>query len=152
MTERELTVVDLTTMQDQHARADVRVRGGVRWELLDQAVAYVEAHPEEYNQGSWGRRTLCGTVGCLAWHVVRVAGADVEISDDGSGPPGWYRYRVTFPDGRTFTNVPDAALYALGADKPWPDDFVGGEIYRRVFFALSLADARDGLARVRSLS
>lgn len=47
---------------------------------LDAALAYIEEHPEEWDQFSWGRRTprnACGTAGCIAFHVGRIDGAEM---------------------------------------------------------------------------
>lgn len=47
-------------------------------ELLDKALANIDAHPEEWNQGTYGRKTPCDTAGCLAYHVGVVLGAKIE--------------------------------------------------------------------------
>jgi hypothetical protein len=45
---------------------------------LDAALAYIEAHPEEWRQDSYGHQSPeCGTAGCLAFHVGRLDGAEV---------------------------------------------------------------------------
>jgi hypothetical protein len=41
---------------------------------LDEAIAYIEAHPERHNQRSWFRRRPCGTTACLAGTVAMLAG------------------------------------------------------------------------------
>lgn len=42
-----------------------------------QVLEHIEAHPEEWDQGSWGRRigtsNACGTAYCFAGHAVRMA-------------------------------------------------------------------------------
>ena len=43
-------------------------------EKLDEAIAYIEAHPEQHDQGSWFARSPCGTVACLAGTVALQAG------------------------------------------------------------------------------
>lgn len=46
-------------------------------EKLDEAIAYIEAHPEQHNQASWfERRTsgACGTTACLAGTVALLDG------------------------------------------------------------------------------
>jgi hypothetical protein len=34
--------------------------------LLDQIIAHVKAHPEEWDQGNWVQKTSCGTSYCIA--------------------------------------------------------------------------------------
>lgn len=41
-------------------------------ERLDRALAYIEAHPEQHDQGVWLKKVDCGTAACLAgWVVVQ---------------------------------------------------------------------------------
>jgi hypothetical protein len=46
-------------------------------EGLNQTLAYIKAHPEEWNQGSWGKRTSCGTTYCFAGTWAHVSGAEL---------------------------------------------------------------------------
>lgn len=47
-------------------------------DLLKKAVDYVNEHPEEHNQWTWGMHSLsCGTVGCIAFHICRIAGCEI---------------------------------------------------------------------------
>lgn len=48
---------------------------------LDAALAYIEEHPEEWEQGNWGVKKPCGTAGCLAFHVGRIDGCDRSGED-----------------------------------------------------------------------
>lgn len=41
---------------------------------LDAALAHIEAHPKEWDQRFWIRRTECGTACCLAGTVALLAG------------------------------------------------------------------------------
>lgn len=48
---------------------------------LDAALAHIEAHPEEWRQQTYGSRSpSCGTVGCLAYHVAVLDGAEISWS------------------------------------------------------------------------
>jgi hypothetical protein len=42
--------------------------------LLQKALDHIEAHPEEWDQESWGRQTACGTTACLAGHIALMDG------------------------------------------------------------------------------
>lgn len=42
---------------------------------LDAIVAYIEAHPEEWDQSYWAAKTACGTAYCIAGFAVIGAGA-----------------------------------------------------------------------------
>lgn len=57
---------------------------------LDAALAYIEAHPKEWRQDSFGLTSPeCGTAGCLAFHVGRLDGAEVVFErpwSDGFAP------------------------------------------------------------------
>lgn len=58
-------------------------------ERLDRALAHIEAHPEQHDQGVWARnvgddgKVNCGTAGCLAGWVVAQDDPDARfIRDD----------------------------------------------------------------------
>jgi hypothetical protein len=51
-------------------------------ELLDAAIAQIEAHPETWKQGSY----RCGTGMCLAAHIGELAGGWWVIPDDADHP------------------------------------------------------------------
>ncbi len=45
--------------------------GGINEALLREVLAYIELHPESWDQRIWGRVHACGTVACLAgWTYV----------------------------------------------------------------------------------
>lgn len=46
---------------------------------LQAAMDHIEAHPDEWNQATW----VCGTVACLAGHIVLQAGAQPEDREEG---------------------------------------------------------------------
>lgn len=48
---------------------------------LDAVLKYIEDKPEEWTQGSWGHRSACGTAGCIAFHVGRHDGAEMDWED-----------------------------------------------------------------------
>jgi hypothetical protein len=43
-------------------------------EKLDEAIAYIEKHPEQHDQATWFRRYTCGSTACLAGHVAILDG------------------------------------------------------------------------------
>lgn len=43
-------------------------------ELLDQALAAIDADPESWDQMCYARRTDCGTAHCVAGHVAKLRG------------------------------------------------------------------------------
>lgn len=56
--------------------------------LLQQALDYITSNPLEHNQGIYGYRKPSGqVVGCVAFHVARIAGR-VEFTADAGGIPG----------------------------------------------------------------
>lgn len=48
----------------------------VNIELLNKVMEHIEGHPEEHYQGTWARRTDCGTAYCFAGHAVVICGWD----------------------------------------------------------------------------
>lgn len=55
-------------------------------DLMIEVKNYLEEHPEEHDQDSWGRRTACGTTGCIAGTAAILNGADIFWRDaDGLG-------------------------------------------------------------------
>lgn len=54
-------------------------------EKLDEAIAYIEAHPEEHDQGTWFARGGCGTTACLAGTVAVLDGWTPVWRSDRSG-------------------------------------------------------------------
>jgi hypothetical protein len=45
---------------------------------LDAALAYIEQHPKEWIQSTYGQKDVrCGTAGCLAFHVGLIDGAEI---------------------------------------------------------------------------
>lgn len=57
--------------------------------LARKALAQIDANPCSFNQSTWGYRTECGTVACMAGHVILAAGGEVVPS----GLMGLYRYQ-----------------------------------------------------------
>lgn len=45
---------------------------------LDAVLAYIEEHPKEWRQSTWGRRTACGTAMCVAGHVAALDKAEMQ--------------------------------------------------------------------------
>ena len=85
---------------------------------LDNEIAYLETHPEEWNQGLWigtphnttPQKWSCGTVACLGGFVAIHAGwtpdpnnPDVEIVGDGDGGPETTAHHYVTKNGETKT-------------------------------------------------
>lgn len=103
---------------------------------LDAVLDYIEKHPEEWYQGSWGHRTACGTAGCIAYHVGRHDGAEIKWQDfsDALGP--------YFAIGRI--GGEGASTYAqrsLGLSDEQAEELFGGANTMQ-----DLRDMRDALA------
>lgn len=48
---------------------------------LDAVLKYIEEHPGQWHQGSWGHKEACGTAGCVAFHVGLHDGAEIVWDD-----------------------------------------------------------------------
>lgn len=55
--------------------------------LLDKVLSHLIAHPDEWQQQSWARRSACGTAYCVAGHVAVMTGHDVDWGHDTFGSP-----------------------------------------------------------------
>lgn len=53
--------------------------------VLENAIAAIEAEPENWDQTSWGAQTACGTTMCLAGHIVHNAGYRLNFMHDMDG-------------------------------------------------------------------
>lgn len=70
--------------------------------LLEGALIHIKEHPEEWNQGYWGRTTACGTTFCLAGHVAILAGAEAPKN---ISTLDFWRVR---PDGSFYSCCPES--------------------------------------------
>lgn len=85
---------------------------------LDAALAWIDEHPEQHDQGSWvSRRPDCGTTCCVAGAVVILAGG-VPIWDDGDLDA----YMVTMPGGDGNQVIESVAMELLGIGFPVVED------------------------------
>lgn len=66
--------------------------GKVKVKKLREALEYVTAHPEEWDQGVWAKRTPCGTACCLAGRVVLQAGHELDYYQEQEYNPRTNRY------------------------------------------------------------
>jgi hypothetical protein len=74
---------------------------------LDEAIAYIEAHPEEHYQSSWFTRGACGTTACLAGTVAVLDG----------WKPDWIGNRAEYvTKGEARRYVATVACELLGLD------------------------------------
>lgn len=95
---------------------------------LDQAIAYIEAHPEEHDQGLWFGERGCGTTACLAG-TVAVLNGWVPVFEHGEA-------RDVEKDGER-AYVGNVATELLGLD---PD---GGERDYLFFVAADIDDIKQ---------
>lgn len=80
----------------------------VNVDLLQRTLAHIEAHPEEWNQGTW----RCGTAACFAGHAAILAGAQWAEPDYETAP--WLdNEKVITPSGER-REVFDYAPEVLG--------------------------------------
>lgn len=74
-------------------------------ERLDRALAHIEAHPEQHNQGAWvqspGDRVNCGTAACLAGWVVIQEHPEATFVRDKWDVGDTYSHVRIGPDGPT---------------------------------------------------
>jgi hypothetical protein len=54
--------------------------------LLHKAADQIEAHPEQFNMSDWGGEYNCGTVACIAGHIVIASGEGDKLSTMRSVP------------------------------------------------------------------
>jgi hypothetical protein len=100
----------------------------VNIELLDKALARIDANPDTWRQASWH----CGTAACLAGHVALAAGYQ-WASDDA------IEVFVTSPDGAITDEVASVAEDLLGLDS------------KSAFELFWCANTREDLQRMRDV-
>lgn len=94
--------------------------------LLDDTLAYIEAHPEEHDQSTW----VCDTTMCFAGHALALSGVKVEVDPD----------RHILLDGKR-AGMESSAREALG--------LTYGEA-ERLFFARDLWSVREAVELIKS--
>lgn len=85
----------------------------VNVELLRRTLEYIETHPEEWDQETWG----CGTVACFAGHAVALSGNWEEAYKGRSTlviPAGSSRKATPYSDNIITTYKSTAARLELG--------------------------------------
>ena len=108
-------------------------------DLLDRTLAYIEAHPDEHDQGTW----RCGTAMCFAGHAAVLDGGVwagpehdelVAMRED----PAEVRRLSSIGE---VVHVEDRARRVLG--------LTGEEAYALFYRAATLDDVRAGVAAIR---
>lgn len=108
---------------------------------LDAALAYIDAHPDEWRQSTWGMRTECGTSCCIAGWIVVQAGAELVFGDDAHGY-GVEEAIDCLPDGEDYEeSIAVFARRLLGIDSEVGRELFGGSNTRA-----DLQDHRNRLA------
>jgi len=104
-------------------------------ELLDEVIDYIEEHPEEWSQNSWGSGqgvnpikqddgyfapgTACGTAFCVAGHVANMKGGRQRW---GKGLLGGLTFiSVEVPSSGNFLSVSTFAQLKLGLEREEAD-------------------------------
>lgn len=112
--------------------------------LLQQALEHVTEHPEQHDQGTWARRTPTGVVGCLAYHITRLAG-HVECWSPNWASGDETGFVATATNARTMREVAREELGATvdqttslfspwnSLDKLWQlaEEYTNGQITRK---------------------
>lgn len=47
--------------------------------LLRKALEHITAHPDEWKQDEWAKKTACGTACCVAGHVTLMQGHEIDF-------------------------------------------------------------------------
>lgn len=50
-------------------------------QLLRDVASHIEAHPEQYNQGTYGREAACGTTACIAGWACLLSGHEALVRE-----------------------------------------------------------------------
>lgn len=107
---------------------------------LDDAIAYIEAHPEEWNQITYREfdpDSPTGEVGCLAYHICKQVGAVFDPDET----EWWVRDPKWTDDG--WEMIPDYAQRVLGVSST-----TSGELFLSTNSIERLKLLRDRLHRV----
>ena len=85
--------------------------------LTERVFAYIQAHPETWEQRVWAAKTECGTACCFAGHAVALAHPDAafDLPDDDEDDPT--AYAVTLSGEKDSRPIRSAAVDALGLNE-----------------------------------
>jgi hypothetical protein len=111
---------------------------------LDAALAWIEAHPEQHDQGNWIADTGCGTAYCLAGAIVHLAGAEPVFDPLDVLRPGGWRATSVIKVGAERRKVSRYALELLGVDDE--ADYIADELFDGDATLADLHEVRDRLA------
>lgn len=81
-------------------------------DLLQRTLAHIEAHPDEWNQDHWAKRTACGTSFCFAGTAVHLTHADARFLFD-----PWEDWATHVQVGRDYYDIEAFATDLLGLDE-----------------------------------
>lgn len=104
--------------------------------LLREVADYIGAHPDEYDQSTYGRRTPCGSAFCIAGTAVYLVAPDALVwapADEEGGDRGVYSTldaaAVPADLRRTFhaVTIDEAARQALGLTSEEADQLFDGD-------------------------
>lgn len=120
----------------------------IDFEVLDAAISYATAHPDELDMNFWFRRDSCGTTACLAGTIAVQAGYR----------PVWPGCETVWHDGTTFyiathVQLPDGPKDAVWNVAGWLlglDPDVDGVLLDELFTVAGIDDViqiRNRLAR-----
>lgn len=88
--------------------------------LLRKTLEHITAHPEEYRQRLWAKRTACGTACCVAGWAVQFTGHNLLFDQDGDAE------NVVTTDGDV-VSISEVAEQELGLTERQSDKlFYGG--------------------------
>jgi len=106
-------------------------------EYARTALANIDAQPRSLDMSVWGVLTECGTVACLAGHVLLAAGYELREA-------GGHGYVFRRPDGKVVYHPEEEAEAVLGTNE---DDVYGEDHDEGCIWY----DFRYGLDRFRAL-
>lgn len=107
--------------------------------LLRKTLEHITAHPEEWNQDVWAKRTECGTACCLAGTALAIQGYEFDWDNNGPlmsllGESFW------LTDGR---GIDEAAIEELGLTNDEADRLFDGDNSLHTLWSLA-EDFTDG--------
>lgn len=81
--------------------------------LLRKVLDHIDAHPEEWQQATYGTGTACGTAACIAGHAMLMSGYDFNPTDEIFSRPDGSIVEFEPDEGQTILGITytEASLY-----------------------------------------
>jgi hypothetical protein len=100
-------------------------------ELGRKVLNVADLEPESFSMGTWGERTVCGTVACLAGHALLQSGYRLHRSGEFTRPDGTHVYSMS-GEAERLLGMTGQEAQGDGIIPLWYDMFGGLDRFRKL--------------------